>query len=331
MTGASARFTIPLPPYVLGMLGLIFAALFIILVLLLSMVRPDNRLDQMSERIGHYGPRHVEAGAEGGITRIAGRLITPLLRFHDVEAKLAERLDVAGVKWRPAEWVLMGACGAAGLALLLTVMFGSPVIGVVIGAGVAWVAMRFGLSFVIGRRRSAFAGQLPDVLQFVSGSLRSGFSLPQALTAAVQEDTQPSAAEFARALAESRIGVDLEDALDTIADRMDSRDLRWTVIAIRIQREVGGNLAEVLGNTVDTMRERAGLRRHVRALSAEGRMSAYILVSLPIAIGGWLFLTRPQYVSVLYTSTIGIVMLVIAVLLIVGGALWMRSLIKVEV
>ncbi len=78
---------------------------------------------------------------------------------------------------------------------------------------------------------------------------------------------------------------------------MESADLRWTVIAIRIQREIGGNLAEVLGNTVETMRERAHLRRHVRALSAEGRLSAYILVSLPIWIGGWLFLTRRSYVG----------------------------------
>ena len=187
------------------------------------------------------------------------------------------------------------------------------------------------MNFLIKRRRAKFADQLPDMLQFVAGSLRSGFSLGQGLDAAVREDTQPVAGEFSRALAESRIGVDLEDALDQVADRMDSADLRWTVIAIRIQRETGGNLAEVLGNTVETMRERAMLRRHVRALSAEGRLSAFILVSLPIFIGGWIFLTRRSYLRPMYTSTIGIIMFIIAALLVGGGALWMRKLVKVEV
>ena len=214
---------------------------------------------------------------------------------------------------------------------MLTVLVGNVLIGVVLGGLAGWLGMKFGLNFMITRRRAKFADQLPDMLQFVAGSLRSGFSLGQGLDAAVREDTQPVAGEFSRALQESRIGVDLEDALDQVADRMESADLRWTVIAIRIQREIGGNLAEVLGNTVETMRERAHLRRHVRALSAEGRLSAYILVSLPIGIGGWLFLTRRSYVAVLYTTTPGIVMLAFAVLMVVGGALWMRKMVKVEV
>jgi len=215
--------------------------------------------------------------------------------------------------------------------IVLTVLFGNVLIALVLGALAGWLGMRTGLNFLIQRRRSKFADQLPDMLQFVAGSLRSGFSLGQALDAAVREDTQPVAGEFSRALAESRIGVDLEDALDQVADRMESADLRWTVIAIRIQRETGGNLAEVLGNTVETMRERAMLKRQVRALSAEGRLSAYILVSLPIFVGGWIFLTRRSYLRPMYTSTVGLIMLIIAAMLVGGGALWMRKLVKVEV
>ena len=156
------------------------------------------------------------------------------------------------------------------------------------------------------RNRAAFAEQLPDVLQLIAGSLQSGFSLPQALDAVVREDTQPSTGEFSRALAEVRIGADLEDALDRVADRMDSADLRWTVMAIRIQREVGGNLAEVLLDNRGTMRERAFLRRHVRALSAEGRLSAYILVVLPVLVGIWLFISSPSYMRPLYTTPAGL-------------------------
>ena len=325
-SGAAQRFPVSL---VAG-IGCVFLALLLASALLIGMVRPDDHAKRLADRIERYGSRHVAVRAGGPLAHIADRLVSPVLR-SDTRARLELRLDLAGVGWDPAEWVLAGAGVSVAVFLALTVLVGNVLIGVVLGAVAGWVGMKFGLNFMIRRRRAKFADQLPDMLQFVAGSLRSGFSLGQGLDAAVREDTQPVADEFSRALQESRIGVDLEDALDQVADRMESADLRWTVIAIRIQRETGGNLAEVLGNTVETMRERAHLRRHVRALSAEGRLSAYILVSLPIGIGGWLFLTRRSYVAVLYTTTPGIVLLVFAILMVVGGALWMRKMVKVEV
>jgi Flp pilus assembly protein TadB len=319
-----------LPVSLIAGVGCVFLALFLAGALLIGMVRPDDRAKRLADRIERYGSRHVAVRAGRPLARIADRLVSPVLR-STTRARLELRLDLAGIGWDAAEWVLAGACVSVALILVLTVLVGNVLIAVVLGGLAGWLGMKFGLNFMLRRRQAKFADQLPDMLQFVAGSLRSGFSLGQGLDAAVREDTQPVAGEFSRALQESRIGVDLEDALDQVADRMESADLRWTVIAIRIQRETGGNLAEVLGNTVETMRERAHLRRHVRALSAEGRLSAYILVSLPIGIGGWLFLTRRSYVAVLYTTTPGIIMLVFAVLMVVGGALWMRKMVKVEV
>ena len=107
--------------------------------------------------------------------------------------------------------------------------------------------------------------------------------------------------------------------------------MRWTVLAIRIQRGVGGNLAEILTTIAGTIRERGYLRRQVHALSAEGRLSAYILIALPILVGSWLFLTNPQYMHPLYTTTLGEFMLGGAVLMLVVGTLWMRHQIKIEV
>jgi len=312
-------------------LGCVFLAMFLAGALLIGMVRPDDRARRLAARIDRYGSRHVAARSDRPLGRVAGRLVSPVLRVDGTEEKLALRLDLAAIRWDPTEWVLAGAGVSLVLMIVLTVLFGNVLIALVLGALAGWLGMKAGLNFLIRRRQSKFADQLPDMLQFVAGSLRSGFSLGQALDAAVREDTQPVAGEFSRALAESRIGVDLEDALDQVADRMESADLRWTVIAIRIQRETGGNLAEVLGNTVETMRERAMLKRHVRALSAEGRLSAYILVSLPIFIGGWIFLTRRSYLRPMYTSTVGVIMLIIAAMLVGGGALWMRKLVKVEV
>jgi Flp pilus assembly protein TadB len=308
-----------------------FVAIFSLAAILIGALRPDQRSRRMAERIDRYGPRQLPSSDDGTLARLAARWVGPLLKVGKTEPQLAARLDLAGIGLKPAEWVLFGGCAAAALALGLTVMFGSPLVGIAVGGIVGWLGMRKALSFKIGRRRRAFADQLPDVLQFVAGSVRSGFSLAQGLDAASREDTQPAAGEFSRALAESRIGIELEDSLETVADRMESSDLRWTIIAVRIQREVGGNLAEVLGNTVETMRERAQLRRHVRALSAEGRLSAYILVSLPLGVGGWLFLSRRSYVRPLYTSTVGLAMLGFAVFMIVAGALWMRKLVKVVV
>jgi tight adherence protein B len=312
-------------------IGCVFLAIFLVGALLIGMIRPDDRARRLAARIERYGSRHVAGRSERQLGRVADRLVSPVLQVGGTEEKLAARLDLAGIGWAPSEWVLAGAAASLVIVIAATVLFGNVLIAMVLGALVGWLGMKFGLNFLIRRRQAKFADQLPDMLQFVSGSLRSGFSLGQALDAAVREDTQPVASEFSRALAESRIGVDLEDALDQVADRMESADLRWTVIAIRIQRETGGNLAEVLGNTVGTMRERAQLKRHVRALSAEGRLSAYILIALPIFIGGWIFLTRRGYLRPMYTSTIGIIMFIIAGLMVAGGALWMRKLVKVEV
>jgi len=294
-------------------------------------VRPDDRARRLAARIERYGSRHVPGRSVRPTARLANRLLAPVLHMGSTEENLALRLDLAGIRRDPAEWLLAGVGASLVLVIVVTMLLGNVLIALALGALAGWLGMKFGLNFLIQRRRARFADQLPDMLQFVAGSLRSGFSLGQGLDAAVREDTQPVAGEFSRALQESRIGVDVEDALDQVADRMESADLRWTVIAIRIQRETGGNLAEVLGNTVETMRERAMLKRHVRALSAEGRLSALILVSLPIFIGGWIFLTRRSYLRPMYTSTVGIILLIIAALMIGGGALWMRKLVKVEV
>jgi Flp pilus assembly protein TadB len=309
----------------------IFWALFVLGMLALGAIRPDNRVRRAAEQIERYGMRHVPVATGGPVARFASRRVAPLLKFRDIGPHLAARLDLAGIGRTPAEWVLISGCVSAALAFAVTVLFGNALVAIVVGGLAGWQGMRFALSFLIKRHRARFGTQLPDVLQFIAGSLRSGFSLGQGLDAVVREDTQPAASEFARALAAARVGVELEDALDTVADRMESADLRWTVIAIRIQREVGGNLAEVLANTVVTMRERASLYRHVKALSAEGKLSAYLLVSLPLGIFGWLFITSRPYVRPLYTTPVGIGMLVFFVVMIVSGSLWMRKLIKVEV
>ena len=312
-------------------LACVFGALFLLALLVIGALRPDHRVKRATEQIERYAIRHVPVATEGPVARFASRRVAPLLKVRDVEPHLAERLDLAGIGRTPAEWVLLSGCVSLAIAVALTVLTGNVLIAIVVGGLAGWLGMRFALNFLIKRLRVRFGVQLPDVLQFIAGSLRSGFSLAQGLDAVVLEDTQPAAGEFSRALAAVRVGVALEDALDAVADRMDSADMRWTVIAVRIQREVGGNLAEVLSNTAGTMRERAYLHRHVRGLSAEGRLSAYILIALPVLVGGWLLFSDRTYERPLYTTAVGLLMLGVSAVLFVLGVLWMRVVIKVEV
>ncbi len=327
--GAAARS--PAVPLAI-VLGLVFVALVTVSLAALGSLgsRDQNRL--LAAQIERYGPRSAPAPADddGAVARTAVDWVTRLLRSSNAESGLAARLDLAGISQRPGEWVVLGSCASVVLAVALTVLLGNVLVGMVSGALAGWLGMRLAVSVRIGRRRAAFGEQLPDVLQLLAASLESGFSLSQALTAVVREETQPSAGEFSRALSETRIGATMEEALQRVADRMDCTDLRWTVMAIRIQREVGGNLGEVLRNTMATMRERAQLRRHVRALSAEGRLSAYVLLALPLAIGTWMFMADWAYMRTLYTTGIGLLMLGVTVVLFTIGWFWMRKVIKVE-
>ena len=140
----------------------------------------------------------------------------------------------------------------------------------------------------------------------MAGSLQAGLSLPQGMDTIVREGAEPMATEFRRALVETRLGVSIEDALESIGERMMSDDFQWCVMAIRIQREVGGNLAELLLQVAGTLRERDYLRRQVKSLSAEGRFSAYILLALPPGIMLYEFVTNRDYLRPLYTTGVGL-------------------------
>ncbi len=321
------------PAPLIVLLACVFAASLATALLLIGALRRGGRNRDLVSQIERYGPQHVPApaDADGKAARAAVGWAAQLLRFSHADQGLAQRLELAGIARKPAEWTLLGGCACLVLSAAVTVLANSLAIGILVGVLGGWLGIRAALSVCIARRRAAFSDQLPDVLQLISSSLKAGFSLSQALGSVVHEDSQPAAAEFSRALAEARVGVDLEVALEGVANRMDSGDLRWTVMAIRIQREVGGNLAEVLGTTVGTMRERAYLHRHVRALSAEGRLSAYILIALPILAGGWLLVSDRTYMCPLYTTGFGLLMLVGAAVLFVIGTAWMRVVVKVEV
>jgi tight adherence protein B len=255
----------------------------------------------------------------------AGEALARLTRLDNHEL-----LDAAAVPIRPSEWLVIRVGSALGLALLLSV----PLpwwLGLPLGLPAGFLVPNALLAVRIDRRKRTFAQDLPDTLQMVVSSLRAGFTLQHGIEASVRDSTGPVAAELRRALSETRIGGELEDALVRVGTRTGNADMKWLTMAIKLQREVGGNLSEVLQTTADTMREREQLRRSVQALSAEGRLSATILVAMPLLIGAWMFLFRRDYVRPLITEPLGLAMLGGAGLLMVAGILWLRRVVRVEV
>jgi len=283
-----------------------------------------------TKRTGVVVAAPAEPAHEGGITQVVLGLSDRMMQSRGAESRVAVKLERAGISLSPAEWTAIRSGTTIGGALLG--FLGMGWIGIVVGAIAGWLLAGVYRNVRTSRRTRAFSDQLPDALQMIIGSLRSGFSLQQSVDAVTKDATPgPVTLEFGRAVAETRIGSDIPDALERVAQRTRNSDLRWAVMAMRIQRETGGNLAEVLEATVETIRERDRLRRQVRALSAEGRLSAYILVGLPILLGLWMFFLRRDYMRPLWTTTIGLAMLGTAVALVVVGAFWMSRWVKVEV
>jgi tight adherence protein B len=271
------------------------------------------------------------AGNQGVAAQAVGFATKALESNHDFETKVGDRLEGAGLALKPAEWLLVqGGIAMAAAAMLFAftggnILFGA--VGLVVGALLPWMWLGFKRS----RRLKAFNGQLAGCLQLMAGSMQAGLSLAQALDTVVREGQEPLSGEFRRALVETRLGVPIEAALESIGDRMESPDFQWTVMAIKIQREVGGNLSELLLNVASTLREREYLRRQVKALSAEGRFSAYILLALPPAIMLYMTVTNPTYLHPLLHTHTGYFMLGVMVVLMVLGYYMMKKMIKVEV
>jgi tight adherence protein B len=251
-----------------------------------------------------------------------------LRRTAGGEVALERFLLGAGIR-TPASDVATLVVVTSVLALLIGTASSGPV------AGIALSGMLVALGyFLVGRRRSKrttdFAEQLPTTLQTLVASLRAGYSLPQALESVVQTGYTPTSEEFDRMLSEVRVGRPLAQALRNLGERMASPDFDWVVIALEINEEVGGNLSEVLETVERTIRERESLRRNVRALSAEGRVSAAIIFLLPFITLGVIALGNPGYVRIFYTERVGVIMAAIAAGLMVIGGLWLKSMIKIK-
>jgi tight adherence protein B len=248
------------------------------------------------------------------------------LERHGRRQPLNQRLERAGVQLRAGEYLIL-LVAAAITAAGSVGMIGGP-LAAAVAASLVLVGARVLLSSRIERRRAAFAGQLPDTIQLLTGSLRAGYGLMHAIDVVSRETESPTAEEFRRLLVEVRLGRDVQIALQEMAERIGLDDFHWVVQAFGIHTEVGGNLAAVLDEIGETIRQRDTVRRQISVLSAEGRLSMWVLITLPFVTALGLSLIQDNYVAIFTETSAGIVLLGLGGVLILVGGLWIRRVVR---
>ncbi len=332
----TSTFTALSPVVLYPSIAVLVVGLFLLATAFMGSAFKSEKKERLAS-IEAYGFGRVAAPARAkdSPTAISAQLVTmgdKVMSGRESTTHTMELMDRADLPWRAGEWFVLRILAVVIAAIGGFVLLGSHhVVGVIFGLIVGLILPPVLLRYLARRRARKFEAALPDVLMLVATSLASGFSLLQALDSVAKDAPEPAAKEFSRALAEARIGSDVSDALDHMGARMDSQNMRWTTMAIRIQREVGGNLAETLRTTAATLREREMLKRQVKTLSAEGKLSAYILIALPIGVLLFSTMTNYAYVSLLWTTAMGIAMSVAGLLAMAFGVWWMSKVVKIEV
>ena len=243
---------------------------------------------------------------------------------------IADKLDRAGIAMSSELWITYWIIGGLSIAFGLTIIFSPSAISVTFSLIAAFFIQKSFLKSRKGARKREFEERLADFLTIIASGLRAGLTFAQAIESAVGDGYGEVERQVRRALAEVQVGSTLDAALMRVAKKMESDDLKWTIAAIRIQREVGGNLSKILDTASVTIRNRDELKREIRTLSAEGRLSAYVLLALPLGIFGFLSLSRRDYVEIFWTETVGMIMLAVFGMLVTAGWFWIRSVVTVK-
>jgi tight adherence protein B len=279
-----------------------------------------------------YGERDVPVDAvteRGGLLQgtvdVAGRVVQQL----DPRGALAHELERARIPLRPGEYVLV-TVGSAGLVGLLSLAITERWLLAVAGAGAMLVVGRCLPSWRVARRRKAFETQFPDALSLIASSLTAGHTFLRAIQMMCEESEAPLSEEFSWVVYETQLGDPLVDALDRMAQRLDIRDVTWVVQAIRIQQTVGGKVSDLLHTLADFVRARQEIRREVDVLTAEGRISAWVLGGLPVLLLLAFQVMSPDYMQPLFQGW-GVVVLALTGASIAAGVALILRMVKIEV
>jgi tight adherence protein B len=253
-------------------------------------------------------------------------IIARIPQFRDAELILQQ----AGITWSLQTLLLLSLGTAVGLGLMVLILSRSVPVGLVatvVGAMLPNLYVRHRRT----KRFNAFEELLPEAIDLVGRALRAGHPLSSGFKMAADDGPEPVASEFRRVFEEQRFGLPVQDSLLGMADRVNLVDVRILVTAILIQREVGGNLAEILDNLASVVRARFTIRRQIRVYTAQGRMTGYLLSALPLILFALLYTINAQYMSILFTDPIGKILVGVALTMQFIGFLWIRKIIKIEI
>jgi tight adherence protein B len=304
-------------------IGLVGGAL---LVLLMVLTWPVDEGRQQKSRptassLRDDRPQRASSGL-GALPDIADLLFGRFVKT----GRMNKLLEQAGLPWRAGEYLVL-----VGAATVVTAMAGAVLFGHILGGVAGLFGPTLGRLYLIRKselRKKAFREQLHGSLQLLSSNLRVGHALLGALDSVANETTEPTSLEFKRVVGEVRLGRPLGEALQAMADRLESEDLQWVGEAVEIQRDVGGDLAEVLDNVAETLAERSRLEGQVAALAADGKMSAAVMLALPFVVGVLMTLTQPDYLLVFIEKGSGRILLAVGLALLTVGGLWLKKLTK---
>jgi tight adherence protein B len=308
------------------MVSVAVAAILIALVNANFRSAKEHRLDRV---LASYS-RELGAGEAAELAAIAPRRFRPEL-YLKWERTIDEKLAAAGIELTATVYIWSSIGGSLLTFLVGALGIGSPIIGGLLAVIVAFYFLSAFLTARIRSRASKFAMELPALLQIVASGLRSGLTFDAALSATANQDKGEVGRQLRRALTEVQFGSTLEDALKRVSVRMSSDDLNWLVMVLEIQREMGGSLSGILDGVAATIKGRAEVKREIKVISAEGRMSGYVLIALPIFSMVALFLIRPEYVSFFWTNPVGFIMFGGFLLLMGIGWVWMNKVVQVRV
>lgn len=337
---ASAGNVFPLKPArpstvaLLASLAAAFCATALGALAVAHILRKDHAaLDQLK----FYDQLHQSAGSDslqfddGTVRTGVLNALGGIAERHGFTGMVQTWLESAGVALRANEYIFFHVLGTIVVGFVVQILSGGSMVWAALAVLLAVVMPLLYLRMKTASRLHKFNDQLPDILDLIAGSLRSGWGVQQSIDLVVSEVGEPASSEFRRTQAESRLGLPLEEALQRMAVRVASEDLTWVVSAISIQREVGGNLAEVLNTVSRTIRERSELHRQVSALTAEGRFSLVVLAILPFFVFAGLFVVNPQYMMLAVKTPLGLGAFALGGLLLLVGITWLNSVLKIEV
>ncbi|MGH9268450.1 MAG: type II secretion system F family protein, partial [Acidimicrobiales bacterium] len=298
-------------------------------------LRRQRRISNLKEILDSAYREESPAATHGPaeISKLLGRggvLAERALARTGFLKSLKSKVERSGWKLGAGEFVVVSGALALAGAVVGSALMGSAALAVLLALG-GLAAPLMAVNHTVGRKKSMFEEQLPGILDLMSASLESGTGVTQALELVVGEAGEPAATEFARVLSAMRLGAPLVDALRALSARLDSRDLAWTLQAIVVQQRTGGPLAGVLRTVAEFMRSREEVRREVRALTAEGRLSAYILGGLPFLLAVLMLVVNPDYLNILFRSPVGLVMVAGTVVLMSVAFLVMHRIVQIEV